>query len=188
MSNDLTSLLRAWGAGDPSVSETLFDHIYYELHSLAERHLRRQPEVTLTPTVLVNEAFLQLAADPKSDWRDRVQFFAFTATVMRRLAVAHARNRGAQKRGGGVAVLEFDEALHNILETGVDALALDEALTELAKVSAEQARIVELRFFAGLTVEETGDHLGISGRTVMRQWGMAKAWLADYLNGKPREY
>ena len=178
---DITVLLRAWGAGDESVSEELFLSIYGQLRILARHHLRSNSGVTFTPTVLINEAFLELAADPKNDWRDRVQFFAFTATVMRRVMSAHARRRAAGKRAASVAV--FDEAAFPVFDRGVDAAKLDDALTALARLDPNQARIVELRFFGGLSVEEVSVFLGVSERTVIRQWGLAKAWLALELGG-----
>jgi RNA polymerase sigma factor (TIGR02999 family) len=131
--------------------------------------------------VLINEAFLALAADPKNDWRDRVQFFAFTATVMRRLMSAHARQRAAGKRGGGNGPEPFEESAYPVFDRGLDAAKLDDALTALEKLEPSQARIVELRFFGGLTVEEVATFLGVSERTVIRQWGLAKAWLAGEL-------
>jgi RNA polymerase sigma-70 factor, ECF subfamily len=178
---DITVLLRAWGAGDESVSDELFESIYGQLRILARHHLRSNPGATLTPTILINEAFLELANDPKSDWRDRVQFFAFTATVMRRLMSAHARRRAAGKRAANLGV--FDEAAFPVFDRGVDVIKLDDALTELGKLDPNQARIVELRFFGGLSVEEVSVFLGVSERTVLRQWGLAKAWLAGELRG-----
>lgn len=178
---DITTLLRAWGSGDATVSDELFQSIYSQLRLLARHHLRSRPGVTVTPTVLINEAFLALAADPKNDWRDRVQFFAFTATVMRRLMSAHARQRAAGKRGGGAEAAPFDESAYPVFDRGLDAAKLDDALTALEKLEPSQARIVELRFFGGLTVEEVATFLGVSERTVIRQWGLAKAWLAGEL-------
>lgn len=178
---EVTALLRAWGSGDQSVSDQLFHSIYDELRSLAESHLRARPDATISPTVLIHEAFLQLAADPRDDWRDRVQFFAFTATVMRRLMSAYARRRRAEKRGSGFEAVVFDESIHALLDHGVDAANLDDALTALEKLDPVQARIVELRFFGGLSVEETAEHMKMSTRSVIRQWGFAKAWLANQL-------
>jgi RNA polymerase sigma-70 factor (ECF subfamily) len=180
-SEDITTLLRAWGSGDTTVSDELFQTIYSQLRSLAKHHLRSRPGVTVTPTVLINEAFVALAADPKNDWRDRVQFFAFTATVMRRLMSAHARQRAAGKRGGGSGSAPFDDSAYPVFDRGLDAAKLDDALTALEKLEPSQARIVELRFFGGLTVEEVATFLGVSERTVIRQWGLAKAWLAGEL-------
>ena len=177
--DDITVLLRAWGNGDQSVSDELFRSIYSQLRVLARHHLRSSPGATITPTVLINEAFLQIAADPKNDWRDRVQFFAFTATVMRRLMSAHARRRAAGKRAANVAV--FDEAVFPVFDRRIDVVKLDDALTALAKLDSNQARIVELRFFGGLSVQDVSMFLGVSERTVIRQWGLAKAWLASEL-------
>ncbi len=178
MDADITTLLRAWGAGDESVADELFQSIYGQLRTLAQHHLRSNSAATLTPTVLINEAFLALAADPKSDWRDRVQFFAFTATVMRRLMSAYARRRAAGKRGAGVGAVLFDESAFPVFDRGLDVAKLDDALTALAQLDPNQARIVELRFFGGLSVAEVSVYLGVSERTVIRQWGLAKAWLA----------
>ncbi len=178
---EVTALLRAWGSGDQSVTEQLFQRIYDELRLLAHHHLRSNPDGTVSPTVLIHEAFLQLAVQPKDDWRDRVQFFAFTSTVMRRSMIAYARRRGSEKRGSGFEAIAFDESIHALSDKGIDAVALDEALTSLEKLDTTQARIVELRFFGGLSVEETAEHLGISTRSVIRQWGLAKSWLADQL-------
>lgn len=179
--NEITILLRAWGAGDESVSDELFLAIYGQLRTLARRHLRSRPERTLTPTVLIHEAFLEISRDPRSDWRDRVQFFAFTAKVMRRLMSGYARRRNAAKRGASAEALAFDESVYPVFDRGLDAARLDDALGELEKLDPMQARIVELRFFGGLSVEEVAEYLGVSGRTVLRHWGLAKAWLATEL-------
>ena len=180
-SEDITTLLRAWGSGDTTVSDELFQTIYSQLRSLAKHHLRSRPGVTVTPTVLINEAFVALAADPKNDWRDRVQFFAFTATVMRRLMSAHARQRAAGKRGGGSGSAPFDESAYPVFDRGLDAAKLDDALTALEKLEPSQARIVELRFFGGLTVEEVATFLGVSARRVIRPGGWPNAWRAGDL-------
>lgn len=180
---DVTALLRAWGDGDNSVKDELFQAIYAQLRVLARHHLRSRPGVTLTPTVLINEAFLELAGDPKSDWRDRVQFFAFTATVMRRLMSAHARRRAAAKRGANVDPVAFDESAYPVFDRGLDAARLDDALTALEQLEPVQARVVELRFFGGLTVKEVAEILSLSDRTVIRHWGLAKVWLAAELGG-----
>ena len=187
MDGDVTALLRAWGSGDESVSDELFQAVYGQLRSLARHHLRSRTGITLTPTVLINDAFLELAGDPKNDWRDRVQFFAFTATVMRRLMSAHARRRNAGKRGASVDAVLFDESAYPVFDRDLDAARLDDALTELEKLAPIQARIVELRFFGGLTVEEVAEFMGVSERTVIRQWGLAKAWLAGQLGGSSPE-
>ena len=180
---DVTTLLRAWGDGDKSVSDELFESIYAQLRLLARHHLRSRPGVTVTPTVLINDAFLELAGDPRNDWRDRVQFFAFTATVMRRLMSAHARRRSAAKRGANTESIAFDESAYPVFDRGLDAARLDDALTTLEELDPVQARVVELRFFGGLTVKEVAETLSLSDRTVIRQWGLAKAWLAAELGG-----
>lgn len=178
---DVTTLLRAWGSGDRTVSDELFETIYSQLRAIARQHLRAQSGLTLTPTVLINEAFLELNRNPKNDWRDRVQFFAFTATVMRRLMSAHARRRSAAKRGSNAEAVTFEDDAYPVFDRGVDAAELDDALTELEQLEPLQARIVELRFFGGLTVEEAAQATGMSERTVIRQWGFAKVWLAGRL-------
>ncbi len=178
---DVTTLLRAWGAGDKSVSDELFESIYGQLRFLARHHLRSRPGVTLTPTVLINDAFLELAGDPRNDWRDRVQFFAFTATVMRRLMSAHSRRRSAAKRGANAEPIAFDESAYPVFDRGLDAATLDDALTALEELDPVQARVVELRFFGGLTVKEVAETMSLSERTVIRQWGLAKVWLASEL-------
>ncbi len=185
VANNITVLLRAWGSGDQSASDELFQSIYSQLRLLARHHLRFRPGVTLTPTVLINEAFLELASTPRDDWRDRVQFFAFTATVMRRLMSAHARRRRAGKRGSDAVHVAFDECAFPVFDRGLDAAKLDDALTELEKLAPAQARVVELRFFGGLNVEEVAGYMGVSERTVLRQWGLAKAWLASELGPSP---
>lgn len=182
MGGDVTTLLRAWGAGDESVSDELFESIYAQLRLLARHHLRSRPGVTLTPTVLINDAFLELAGDPKSDWRDRVQFFAFTATVMRRLMSAYARRRHAAKRGSNAVPVAFDESAYPVFDRSLDAARLDDALTALEELDPVQARVVELRFFGGLTVKEVAQTMSLSERTVIRQWGFAKVWLAGELD------
>ena len=164
------------GAGE---LDALFPVVYDELRRLAERHLRRErPGHTLQPTALVHEAYLRLTEARRIDWSDRAAFFGAAATTMRRILVNHARDRGAQKRGGGAAPRPLDEALDVPTDAPDDALlAVDEALTALAALDPRQARVVELRYFAGLSVEETAEVLGVSPATVKREWSTAKAWL-----------
>lgn len=180
---DVTTLLRAWGDGDRSAGEQLFPLIYEELRRLAGRQGSFDADHTLHATALVHEAFIEFNQGLKSDWRDRAQFFAFAALVMRRLMVDYQRAKRADKRGGSMERIEFDEALHALLPATIDFEILDDALTRLAQLDQTQARVVEMRFFGGMTVVETAEYLGISVRTVNRQWGMAKVWLAD--NVKP---
>lgn len=180
--DNITVLLRAWGGGDEIAGEQVYSLIYNELRTMARRHAVGADGNTLQPTALVNEAFVRMmGAEAKTDWRDRSQFFAFTAVVMRRVILDYSRFRKAAKRDGG-RVVPFDETLHDLAVHGVDIELLDEALTRLAAVDERQAKIVELRFFGGMSVDETASYLNVSPRTVNREWGLAKAWLASALN------
>lgn len=177
----VTSLLKAWRDGDPGALDALMPLVYRELHAIAARHMSHERAGhTLQSTALVNEAFMRLVGQ-RVDWQSRAQFFAIAARVMRRILVDHARKAHANKRGGAEAPLPLDEA-HNVVSiaTGigeVDALALDRALVRLETLDPQQGRIVELRFFGGLTVEETAELLDLSPTTVKREWAIAKAWL-----------
>lgn len=183
---NLTALLLAWSDGDPAALDALVPHIYDELRRQAARAMRGEaPGQTLQATALVHEVYLRLAATKRVHWENRSQFFAVAGELMRRILVDHARARLAAKRGGGMVLqsLEGADALAVALpaepdgETGVDVLALDEALTRLARLDPDQARIVELRFFAGLTIDETAAVCGTSPATVKREWAVARAWL-----------
>jgi RNA polymerase sigma factor (TIGR02999 family) len=177
----ISGLLTDWANGDPGAREQLVPIVYEELRRLAHHYMRGERSGhTLQTTALVNEAYLRLAGIDAVRWRDRVHFFAVAATLMRRVLVDYARQRGREKRGAGVTVISFDE---NALppRPGVDIVALDEALGRLAAVDPQQGRVVELRFFAGLSVEETADALGISPATVKRDWATAKLWLYNEL-------
>lgn len=176
---DITTLIRAWSAGDRLASEALFPILYADLRRLARAHARG--DGTLQATALVHESFLEFSKNGKTDWRDRAQFFAFAATVMRRLMVDYWRERNAAKRGGEGERILFDELIHTPTGEALNVEGLDQALTRLGAMDERQARIVELRFFGGLSAEETAQYLGISLRTVHREWGMAKAWLASEL-------
>jgi RNA polymerase sigma-70 factor (ECF subfamily) len=177
---EVTVLLRAWAAGAPDALDQLLPLVYDELRRLAGQRLRRERQGhTLQPTALVHEAFLRLVGYTPG-WQDRQHFFAVAAQVMRRVAVDHARRRQAQRRGGGDSPLLLDLAA--VAEPGaesiqVDLLALDEALGRLQQMDAQQARVVELRFFTGLSIDETAAALGISAATVWRDWKSAKLWL-----------
>jgi RNA polymerase sigma factor (TIGR02999 family) len=177
---DLTGLLRAWSAGDRAAGNTLIPLVYKELRQQAVRQLSRERgDHTLQPTALVNEAYLRLERQRRVVWQHRAQFFGVAATVMRRLLVDHARRHGASKRGAGVCVvsLEADETVDVSGSGHVDVLALNDALDALAQVDPLRARMIELRFFAGLTTDETADALGVSAATVTRGWRLARAWL-----------
>lgn len=180
---NITVLLRAWGGGDEVAGEKVYSLIYSELRKIARRHAAGSDGNTLQPTALVNETFVRMMGeDAKTDWRDRSQFFAFTAVVMRRVILDYARFRRAGKRDAGL-VVPFDETLHNLSANGLDIEALDDALNRLAAVDPRQAKIVELRFFGGMSVDETAKYLETSPRTVNREWGLAKAWLSSALAG-----
>jgi RNA polymerase sigma-70 factor, ECF subfamily len=174
---DLTQLLRRLRAGDEEAAAQVAAAAYGELRKLAARCLRRErPGHTLQPTALVNEAFLKLAANTRAEWRDRAQFYAVAARLMRRILVDYARKRRAGKRGGGNQVT-LEENLVLREERIEDVLGVDEILERLEALDPRQGRIVELRFFSGLTVEEIAEVLGISTPTVKREWSSAKAWL-----------
>jgi len=174
----VTLLLRQLGAGDRSALDRLIEAIYPELRKLARQHLRgERPGHLLQPTALVNEVYVRLVAHEQQSWANRSHFFGAAARLMRRILVDHARAERAAKRGGDHVALPLDVAEPILDGRPVDFVALDEALSELARVSTRQARIVELRYFAGLTVPEVGEALGMNPRTVNRDWAVARAWL-----------
>ena len=175
---EVTALLIAWGNGDEQALEALMPLVYQELHRLAARHLgRERQDHTLQTTALVHEAYLRLVDQKEVQWRNRMHFYAVAATQMRRILVDHARARRYAKRGGGARQVEMDEAMLVSDERAADVVALDEALDALAEFDARKSRMVELRFFGGLSIEETAEALGVSPGTVMRDWTLAKAWL-----------
>lgn len=178
MPREATELLVAWSQGDEAAGDELFPVLYVELRRLARSLLRRErPDHTLQPTALVHEAYLRLARQHSLRWENRAQFFAIAAQMMRRILINHARDRRAAKRGGGTLNVPLDEALDLAESTHVDVLQLDEALAELEGLAPRQSQIVELRFFGGLSLEETAHVLSISTATVERQWRIARAWL-----------
>jgi RNA polymerase sigma factor (TIGR02999 family) len=175
---DITQLLVDWSQGDRTALDQLMPLVYEELRRLAHQHLRRErPGHTLSTTALVHETYLRLIDQRQVDWQNRAQFFALAAQLMRRILVNYARDHRTQKRGGSEQKLSLDEDLPLSATRGVDLVALDDALTSLAARDAQKSRIVELRFFGGLTVEETAAVIGVSPRTVKREWRLAKAWL-----------
>jgi len=182
-SGEVTRLLRAWRQGDNKALEDLIPLVYGELHRIAERYMRRErPGHTLQPTAIVNEAYMRLAGRRNVAWQNRAHFFAAAAQSMRRILVEHARTRDAKKRGGLGARHLLDTAV--LTEPrAVELIGLDDALTRLTELDEEQGRIVELRFFGGLTEEETAEVLNVSGRTVHRKWLLAKAFLHRELSG-----
>lgn len=175
---DVTQLLAAWGEGDRSALDKLLPLVHAELRRIAQRQMRQERSGhTLQATALVNEAYLRLAGDQQLQWRDRAHFFAVCAQVMRHILIDHARSRGREKRGGGVVQVSLNDALLVADDQIADILALDEALSALERMDPQKARLVELRYFAGLTVEETAEVLNTSPRTVRREWRRARAWL-----------
>src|SRR5215469_4399137 len=182
MSNDssppVTQLLQAWCAGDEGALARLIPVVHGELRRIAGRRMPGESSgVTLQPTALVNELYLKLVDTTGVSFRDRTQFFGLAAQMMRRILVDAARARGASKRGGALAKMPLDERFFAAPEKDREIVALDDALNALAKEDARKARVVELRFFGGLGIEETGEVLGVSVQTVRRDWNFAQAWL-----------
>jgi len=177
-SHDVTQLLVAWTNGDQAARDQLISVVYEELHRLARRYMRSEsPGHTLQTSALVNEAFLRLVDQRNVRWQNRSHFFAIAAQMMRRILVDYARGRNYAKRGGGERALSLDEGLIVSEERSAEVVAVHEALEELAKFDLRKSQIVELRFFGGLTIDETAEVLGVSPGTVMSDWTMAKAWL-----------
>jgi RNA polymerase sigma-70 factor, ECF subfamily len=184
-SREITRLLEELRAGQPAAADALMPLVYGELRKRARRYLARErPGHTLQPTALVHEAFLRLFGNTTIKWQTRAHFFAVSAQVMRRILVDHARSRDANKRGGLWTKLTLDEPVAGSFERPQDFLGLDEAMVRLAKLDARQSQIVELRFFGGLSEEETAEVLGISARTVKRDWRLARAWLYEQLKSQ----
>ncbi|MBC7899720.1 MAG: sigma-70 family RNA polymerase sigma factor [Saprospiraceae bacterium] len=183
---EITLLLQAWSNGNRKGLDELLPLVYDELHRQAHRFLRRERQNhTLQTTALIHEAYLNLIEQNRVEWQNREHFFAISANMMRRILVNYANARQRKKRGGSAENLELDESfLIPALKTGIDLLALDEALTRLAKMDKRQEQIVELRYFSGLTIDETADVLGVSPATIKRDWKMTKAWLHRELSGK----
>lgn len=184
----VTELLRAWSDGDEGALEQLLPLVEAELRRLARAYMARERQGhTLQVTALVNEAFLRLTDARQLQWEDRAHFLGISARLMRRVLVDHARSRGYQKRGGGMQRVELDEAMVVAAETTVDVVALDRALDALAAVDVRKSRVIEMRFFGGLSVEETAEALHVSTDTVKRDWRLAKLWLLAELEGTPRD-
>jgi RNA polymerase sigma factor (TIGR02999 family) len=186
--NNLTVLLREWSDGNAEAINEIFPLVYNELHKQARNYLRRErANHTLQPTALINEAYLKLV-DRKVEWENRSHFFAIAARAMRMILVDHARTAKREKRGGSKIDLQLEDALAiaGKEDDPVDLIALDEALTKLANRDERQARVVELRYFADLNLDEAAGVLGISRATAALDWSMAKAWLFRELKGDPR--
>jgi RNA polymerase sigma factor (TIGR02999 family) len=183
--NQVTELLLAWRQGDESALERLIPLVYEELHRIAHRYLGgERPGHMLQTTALVNEAYLRLVDSSRVEWQSRAHFFAVSSQLMRRVLVDFARSRNYQKRGGGALQISLDEALAASTERGADLVLLDDALTTLAATDPRAGRVVEMRFFGGLSVEETAEALGVSPETVKRDWAWAKAWLLREMTGE----
>ena len=186
--HQVTQLLLRWRAGDPHALDELMPLVYSELRRLAARYMRgERAGHTLQTSALVNEAYLRLAGLEEMCWQDRAHFFAVASQAMRRILVDHARLRGNWKRGGGVRKVALDEALTVSAERAAEVVELDEALARLAEVAPRKSRLVELRFFGGLSIEETAEVLQVSPGTVMRDWTFAKAWLLKEITGSGKD-
>jgi RNA polymerase sigma factor (TIGR02999 family) len=186
---EISLILKSWGGGNRTATEELMSLVYDELHKIATQYLRKErSDHTLQPTALVHEAYLKLVDISDITWQDRAHFFAVSSQVMRHILVDYARARETEKRGGEIQKITLDEALISSGELAktpdIDLLALDDALRQLATFDPQQSRIVELRFFGGLTIEETADVLQISPATIKREWSLAKAWLHKTLTKK----
>lgn len=177
-SHEVTQFLVEWGNGDQTALDKLIPLVYDELRRMAHRYMAREcPDHTLQTTALVNDAYLRLIDQKRTQWQNRAQFFGIAAQLMRRILVDHARSHAYAKRGGGAIQVPLDEGSVLSPQRAADVLALDEALNQLAAIDSRKCRIVELRYFGGFTVEETASLLEVSDVTVMRDWSLAKAWL-----------
>lgn len=182
---NVTELLHSWKNGDSGALERLVPVVQSELQRLARAYIRRQhPGHVLQPTALINEVYLRLISAPRVDWRDRAHFFALCAQIMRQILVAHARAERAAKRGGNTSIVSLDDTILPGQQPHEEVLAINEALTSLATADARKSRVVELRFFGGLSVEETAEVLGVSVETVFRDWRLAKLWLLREITGR----
>jgi RNA polymerase sigma-70 factor, ECF subfamily len=179
---EVTRILREISAGKTDAQNELLPHVYQELRKLAQSYLRKERENhTLQATEIVHEAYLKLVGFENINWQNRAQFFAIAATLMRRILVDYARERNAEKRGGEWQKVTLNEAANSLRQNEIDVIELNDALEELAKLDELQGKLVELRFFGGLTIEETAEALNISPATVKREWAMAKAFLYENL-------
>lgn len=182
----ITELLIDWNRGDEAALERLMPLVYDELHRIAHRHLRRESAAaTLQTTALVHEAYLKLVDNTRVNWQNRAQFFGVAAQMMRRILVDHARKRVRDKRGGQAVKLSLDDGSIDVSdERAAELIALDEALQRLSEQDANKAKLVELRYFGGLSIEETAEILGVGTATVIRQWRIVKTWLYKELVGE----
>lgn len=180
--DEITQQLIAWSNGDAAALERLIPVVYQELRRMADQYLRREDVGhSLQPTALVHEAYLRLIDQTKVEWKNRAQFFGVAAQMMRRILIDHAKTKHRLKRGGTAIKVLLDENVNISQERAAELIALDDALQELAQMDERKSRIVELRYFGGLSVDETAEVLGVSDKTVMRDWNLAKAWLYQQL-------
>ena len=176
--HELTQLLIDWSAGNKDALERLMPLVYDELHRLAQKYMRRErPDHTLQTSALLNEAYMRLIDQNRVSWQNRAHFFGIAASMMRRILVDHSRMRAYAKRGGEQQKVDLEEIAILAESKALDVLALDDALKKLEAIDEQQSRIVDLRFFGGLTIEETAEVLGVSHATVEREWSLARAWL-----------
>jgi RNA polymerase sigma-70 factor (ECF subfamily) len=184
----ITQLLLAWREGDTAAFERMIPMVYQEMRRIASRHHRRQPDQMLQTTALVHEAYLRLIDTSQVSWQNRAHFLAVSAQLMRRILVDFARRQASRKRGGGERKqVSLEEVILTVPERGVEVIALDEALEQLSRLHTRQARVVELRYFGGLNEEETAEVLGVSVRSVQRDWHLARLWLYQCLQGGVRD-
>jgi len=184
----ITERLTAWSNGDAAALDDVIRAVYQELRRMADHYLRLEsPTHTLQPTALVHEAYLRLVDQSRVSWQNRAHFFGVAAQMMRRILVDHARTKHRHKRGGAATKLPLDEALNLSQGRAADLVALDDELKTLAEIDARKSHVVELRFFGGLSVEETSEVLGVSPQTVLRDWKLAKAWLYQNIKGEARD-
>jgi RNA polymerase sigma factor (TIGR02999 family) len=185
--NEITKLLHGWQSGDRAALDALVPVVYKELRRIAHCELRKErPNHTLQSTALVHEAYFRLVGQNLPQWESRTHFYAIAAQLMRQILVDYARRRRASKRGSGVCMLTLDDAMVLPQRENVDVVAIDDALNTLAEVDPRQSRVVELRFFAGLSLEEISQVMGIATATVQRDWTAARAWLHREISRRPR--
>jgi RNA polymerase sigma-70 factor (ECF subfamily) len=183
-SSEITQLLLAWRRGDQLALDQLTEIVYHELHRMAQRYMAREKDGhTLQTTALIGEVYVRLIRASKVDWQDRAHFFAVCAQLMRRILTDFARSQGYQKRGANAVHVPLDEAMVVSAEPAIDLVALEQALTRLGETDMRKCKVVELRFFGGLTIEQTAEVLHISSETVTRDWSVARAWLLRELDG-----
>jgi RNA polymerase sigma factor (TIGR02999 family) len=181
---DVTILLRAWGGGNKEALDRLAPLVYRELHRVARRMMAAErPNHTLQATALINEAYVRLVDTRQVSWQDRAHFFALCARAMREILIDHARSRGSAKRGGDQIAIELDEGLAAAPSAETNLLELDDALKRLAELDPRKSQVVELRFFGGLSLEETAEALKVSTKTVQRDWDLARGWLYREMSG-----